>query len=185
MNISLKRWRSDLLNLFIQRCPEFLATLGVLTVPLGAFLAAGALAIGLSRPIAQTSPPNIETWFLGSCVAATIQLAWWLRLKRRFVIADHFGKRRLGMELLDLASMVFGLALLAVSPFLLSLSLSSRVASSLSTEDLVRQTNEYQIGSSYPLLRPSAYNAHSDDADQSFRSHADQIGAKRRRALSV
>jgi hemerythrin-like domain-containing protein len=27
--------------------------------------------------------------------------------------------------------------------------------------------------------------AHSDDADQSFRSHADQIGAKRRRALSV
>jgi hypothetical protein len=28
-------------------------------------------------------------------------------------------------------------------------------------------------------------NAHSDDVDQSFRSHADQIGAKRRRALLV
>ena len=27
--------------------------------------------------------------------------------------------------------------------------------------------------------------ADSDDVDQSFRSHADQIGAKRRRALSV
>jgi hypothetical protein len=26
---------------------------------------------------------------------------------------------------------------------------------------------------------------HSDDVDQSFRSHADQIGAKRRWALSV
>ena len=28
-------------------------------------------------------------------------------------------------------------------------------------------------------------DADSDDVDQSFRSHADQIGAKRRRALSV
>ena len=28
-------------------------------------------------------------------------------------------------------------------------------------------------------------NAHSDDVDQSFRSDADQNGAKRRRALSV
>ncbi len=28
-------------------------------------------------------------------------------------------------------------------------------------------------------------DAHSDDVDQSFRSHADQIGAKRRRAISV
>jgi hypothetical protein len=31
----------------------------------------------------------------------------------------------------------------------------------------------------------STYIADSDDVDQSFRSHADQIGAKRRRALSV
>jgi hypothetical protein len=37
-------------------------------------------------------------------------------------------------------------------------------------------------------LRPwfgAMQDADSDDVDQSFRSHADQIGAKRRRALSV
>ena len=39
---------------------------------------------------------------------------------------------------------------------------------------------------SLEVMRRSLGNtAHSDDADQSFRSHADQIGAKRRRALSV
>jgi hypothetical protein len=31
----------------------------------------------------------------------------------------------------------------------------------------------------------TVHYADSDDVDQSFRSHADQIGAKRRRALSV
>jgi DNA-binding response OmpR family regulator len=35
-----------------------------------------------------------------------------------------------------------------------------------------------------PTLKVIAI-ADSDDVDQSFRSHADQIGAKRRRALSV
>ena len=34
-------------------------------------------------------------------------------------------------------------------------------------------------------LTEYAGDAHSDDADQSFRSDADQIGAKRRRPLSV
>jgi hypothetical protein len=34
----------------------------------------------------------------------------------------------------------------------------------------------------YPISR---FGGHSDDVDQSFRSHADQIGAKRRRPLSV
>jgi YD repeat-containing protein len=34
-------------------------------------------------------------------------------------------------------------------------------------------------------LTATTVAAHSDDVDQSFRSHADQIGAKRRRALSV
>jgi Cdc6-like AAA superfamily ATPase len=48
------------------------------------------------------------------------------------------------------------------------------------------------VGAGLPQLRGLAGNAksyaesaHSDDVDQSFRSDADQIGAKRRRALSV
>ena len=35
------------------------------------------------------------------------------------------------------------------------------------------------------FFTPGGQHAHSDDADQSFRFEADQIGAKRRRALSV
>jgi hypothetical protein len=42
---------------------------------------------------------------------------------------------------------------------------------------------QVETGSLYPALH--RLDADSDDVDQSFRSHADQIGAKRRRALSV
>jgi hypothetical protein len=42
-----------------------------------------------------------------------------------------------------------------------------------------------QIEESYHWSLDEAECADSDDVDQSFRSHADQIGAKRRRALSV
>jgi serine/threonine protein kinase len=36
-----------------------------------------------------------------------------------------------------------------------------------------------------PVYDIGSFGAHSDDVDQSFQSDADQIGARRRRALSV
>ena len=47
----------------------------------------------------------------------------------------------------------------------------------LGPEECVRMDRE--------VSRPEFWDAHSDDVDQSFRSDADQNGAKRRRALSV
>ena len=49
----------------------------------------------------------------------------------------------------------------------------------------LRQSLHLPLGQWFEETLDLAHTADSDDVYQSFRSHADQIGAKRRRALSV